>query len=1032
MKAFQYTMVKSRTPRRYRLEMAQKSANKKTSRALSREGKITALSLLKSFYDEEIFRLLVKEFYNSDLGISEAAIRASGSLGNEIAIPHLYQIIERGKKSQRTAAIQTLTAIRAPSSTGMLVKYFTLFPEVEVRADILRAMNTISPANPQVLELNQAVFLDPKQNEAVKQIAAAALVEAEKYPLLKDSLSRVPPSVQEAAFIKMLQSGTPEVLDFTGEKLAASALGSYLCVYTLKAKSPQQNYILEKLQAGQKEVLTSFLLSLSQFQGRLHYPTRIFRLLLITPFVDVDTETLIGDFLKKIVLEVKSASPHLLSEFSVITSAHLDTVFSKVCKNFISLKGITNREVLLATVLAVLIEKYATQAVLETVQRFFKSEFTGSTPPVSMLRSLISRAPKEDQNRFEACVPLFSLSEKKEKLQVSSILSKVDLNRPTYLRRLNRLIRVAGALEIKTASKKIQEVLDFSREERIQYIEETSIVTLCQLLTRSIIEQSKEYFGQPDKNLRTLLGYIRGARFIPAKIMIGPLLHLLLLPSLVPSARALIVDTLSAMDLSGVKRVLPMLLKTLDMPEIDGKLKLQLGDLLSRYGDASIGHQLLDIMGHSDPTARRVAVRVLKTLAVRGEGVAPEVLTNRLYLLLDDAERNVKVDALLALLALNDDYAVQIVGDYVQAGDSVIVAEILSNMGKGMSREIFSLIMDTLGMESPHVQEALRVFLPDLCQGSFAEELRQILLESLTVLPAGGAAAGAPVHAPQPPGESILGQAKLEFKFKRENTQVLTVFFIDIAGYTEKSTTIDMSSLLKLIKAFEDIVSSCIGENRGSVVKKMGDGILAVFKHPLNAAVAALGVQQKIAQYNAMRVEAEKFQTRIGLNTGPVIRKDADIFGEVVNVASRMQSAATPGDILLTESTFEEIKSYVRCTELGRIQVKGIKDAITAYSPEEVTVDLKKIQALGTEKIQSGAVTEGIEKLKESMFTPDFRVPTDKPEKRDVVEFLKGLFSEISRAVEDIAGDYHQEYAFKRYLQEKWNELLKKVLEKTP
>ena len=80
----------------------------------------------------------MKEIYNSDIGISEAAIRASGSLGNEIAIPHLYQIVERGKQSQRVAAVQSLTAIRAPSSTAMLVKYFNHFPEEELRTEILQ------------------------------------------------------------------------------------------------------------------------------------------------------------------------------------------------------------------------------------------------------------------------------------------------------------------------------------------------------------------------------------------------------------------------------------------------------------------------------------------------------------------------------------------------------------------------------------------------------------------------------------------------------------------------------------------------------------------------------------------------------------------------------------------------------------------------------------------------------------------------------------------------------------------------------
>ncbi|HVO39002.1 MAG TPA: HEAT repeat domain-containing protein, partial [Spirochaetia bacterium] len=347
--------------------MAQQTSEGTSTGALSRECKITALTLLKSYYDEEIFNLLVKEFYNSDMEVSEAAIRASGSLGNEIAIPHLYQIIERGRKSQRIAAIRSLAAIRAPSSTAMLIKYFNHFPEEELRSEILRAINTISPSGQPVLELNQSVYVDPKQNDAVKQAAAEALVEAERYSFLKDTLPRASAGVQEAAFRKMLQSGSSEVPGIANDSLSPVPLGCYLCLSTMKAKNPQANAVLETLQKAPRQTVQAFLQSLSQFQGRLRFPTRVFRLLLIMPYIDPETEILIGDFLKKIVVEVKGASPHLLSEFSVVASAHIDNVFAKIRKNFISLKGITNKSVLLATVLATLLEKYASQSLLTDV-----------------------------------------------------------------------------------------------------------------------------------------------------------------------------------------------------------------------------------------------------------------------------------------------------------------------------------------------------------------------------------------------------------------------------------------------------------------------------------------------------------------------------------------------------------------------------------------------------------------------------------------------------------------------------------------
>ena len=568
--------------------MMQKPGN--ASGVLGREGKITALRLLKSFYNDEIFTLLVREFYNSDIGISEAAISASGSLGNEIAIPHLYQIVERGKKSQRIAAIQALAGIRAPSSVAQLIKYFNHFPEEEVRSEILRAINTIAPSGLQVLELNQAVYSNSRQTDAVRQVAAESLVETEKFPLLKETLPKVSAGIQRAALAKMLQSGSQEVFSLDEQALSPEALGVYLCLHTLKGKNLQANAVLETLQRSSRHTVHSFLSSLSEFQGRLRFPTRVFRLLLICPYIDAETEALIGDFLKKVVIEVKDASPHLLSEFSVVTSAHLDNVFAKVKKSYISLKGITNKQVLLATVLATLLERYATPTLLADVMSFFKEDgFTARTPPVAQVRSLLQAAPKEDLNRFEACIPLFTYTEKKDKLLVLAQLSKVDLNRPFYLRRLNRLIRVAGALEIRTTSKRIQEILDFARLERIHFLEETSIVTLCQLLTRSIIEQSREYFQEPAKNIRSLNGYIRGARFIPPRIMMGPLTQVLLMPSLHPQSRALVVETLESMEEAGPKKsgltesrkLLPPLLKVLDMKDVDDALKLRIGDILA-------------------------------------------------------------------------------------------------------------------------------------------------------------------------------------------------------------------------------------------------------------------------------------------------------------------------------------------------------------------------------------------------------------------------------------------------------------------
>jgi hypothetical protein len=113
----------------------------------------------------------------------------------------------------------------------------------------------------------------------------------------------------------------------------------------------------------------------------------------------------------------------------------------------------------------------------------------------------------------------------------------------------------------------------------------------------------------------------------------------------------------------------------------------------------------------------------------------------------------------------------------------------------------------------------------------------------------------------------------------------------------------------------------------------------------------------------------------------------------------------------------------VRCTKLGGINVKGIKEAITAYVAEEVTVDLAKLQQAGGG--EKGTLRDSsLEKLKETIFVPSFQAP---PDKGEVAALLKATFGEISRAIEDIASDSHEEYVFKRYLQEKWNQIIEKL-----
>ncbi|MBN2552980.1 MAG: HEAT repeat domain-containing protein, partial [Spirochaetales bacterium] len=352
----------------------------KPKQASTDETRITALTLLKNFYDEQIFSILIEDFYNSNLEVSLAAINASASLGNEAAIDHLHTIIEKGKNVQKKAAINTLTQIRAPSSVGRLVEYFAFFQDREIRRELLRSITTIPPMHPKALELCRSLLQDTAGGREYLDIVLPALLEAGELEPVRNNLIKANPAVQRSVFTKLLdilvESADPFIEYFRDQmhQFDPHTLGCFLCAYELKIGNPRNNFVIDALQSADPRATTSFVITLSGYQGRVENPQRLYRLLLRIPYVDLETESLTGKYLSKIMEEVKRESPLQLSEFTFSTATNLEAVFAKLKNQFISLKGIKEKDTLLAVVLTKLLEQYATVEILKETQSFFKSD----------------------------------------------------------------------------------------------------------------------------------------------------------------------------------------------------------------------------------------------------------------------------------------------------------------------------------------------------------------------------------------------------------------------------------------------------------------------------------------------------------------------------------------------------------------------------------------------------------------------------------------------------------------------------------
>jgi len=147
--------------------------------------------------------------------------------------------------------------------------------------------------------------------------------------------------------------------------------------------------------------------------------------------------------------------------------------------------------------------------------------------------------------------------------------------------------------------------------------------------------------------------------------------------------------------------------------------------------------------------------------------------------------------------------------------------------------------------------------------------------------------------------------------------------------------------LSTLIQEYEKLLLAHVEAHRGELIKRMGDGHMIVFRNPLDAVLAAIRIQKSLLRFNRYRDETSRVMIRIGIHSGKVVRKTGgDVLGNAVNIASRLESSATPGSILISDRVQIRVKDAIHSREIGQITVKNISEPIRVFEPYEIVLDL--------------------------------------------------------------------------------------------
>ena len=158
-----------------------------------------------------------------------------------------------------------------------------------------------------------------------------------------------------------------------------------------------------------------------------------------------------------------------------------------------------------------------------------------------------------------------------------------------------------------------------------------------------------------------------------------------------------------------------------------------------------------------------------------------------------------------------------------------------------------------------------------------------------------------------------------------QSRQLAAIMFTDIVGYTALMGK-DEQKAFDLLNKNRQIQRPIIEEYNGIWVKELGDGVMASFKTVSDAVNAAIKIQQVCNV-------AKEFQLRIGIHQGEVVIEENDVFGDAVNIASRIQSTALPGSIFISEVVHNNVsnKNDIRTEFVKTENLKNVKEPVKIY-----------------------------------------------------------------------------------------------------
>jgi len=163
--------------------------------------------------------------------------------------------------------------------------------------------------------------------------------------------------------------------------------------------------------------------------------------------------------------------------------------------------------------------------------------------------------------------------------------------------------------------------------------------------------------------------------------------------------------------------------------------------------------------------------------------------------------------------------------------------------------------------------------------------------------------------------------------------RLAAVLAADVAGYGRLMGADEEGTLAQLKAIKKAVVDPTIAAHRNRIVNARGGRVLVEFASAVDAVRSAVEIQRGVVEQNAAQPRDRRIEFRIGIHVGDIMFDENDIFGDGVNIASRLEAMAEPGGICISEGALREIRGKldIDCDDLGPQILKNITEPVRAW-----------------------------------------------------------------------------------------------------